>query len=409
MKQINENRKGYKKTPVGWIPEEWEVKELKQLGDILSGGTPDTENPEYWNGTINWCTPTDITALNGNKYIGNTSVKITEKGLRNSSAKLIPENSIVVCTRATIGTCAITKAVITTNQGFKNIIPGLNVNTDYLYYMILFLKNQLLKLGNGSTFLEVSKHDFERVRISLPRNEEQTNISKILCCWDILIQKTQTLIELKEKRKKALMQQLLTGKKRLKGFTEELKVCELGAIFSERKETNYTDLPLLSITADKGVVYQTENEKKDTSNDDKSKYKRICIGDIGYNTMRMWQGRSALSSLEGIVSPAYTIIKIKNGMNAEYFSYLFKTPDVIHLFYRKSQGLVSDTLNCKYHNFAKIKLRIPKKKEQDAITEILKSVDKEINKLKATKVLLIQQKRGLMQALLTGKVRFKTK
>ncbi|WP_052342937.1 hypothetical protein [Saccharicrinis fermentans] len=106
------------------------------------------------------------------------------------------------------------------------------------------------------------------------------------------------------------MQQLLTGKTRLKGFGGEWKESKLEEYFTQRNETNQKKLPLLSVGIN-GVYPQDESIKKDTSNTDKSKYKRICVGDIGYNTMRMWQGRSALSSLEGIVSPAYTIITPK--------------------------------------------------------------------------------------------------
>ena len=99
------------------------------------------------------------------------------------------------------------------------------------------------------------------------------------------------------------MQNLLTGKKRLKGFSGDWKEYQLGQMFAERNERNNDGLALLSI-GQNGVYPQEDSIKKDTSNSDKSKYKKICIGDIGYNTMRMWQGRSALSNLEGIVNSA---------------------------------------------------------------------------------------------------------
>lgn len=407
MKQINENRKGYKKTPVGWIPEEWEVKELKQIGDILSGGTPDTENPEYWNGTINWCTPTDITALNGNKYIGNTSVKITEKGLRNSSAKLIPENSIVVCTRATIGTCAITKAVITTNQGFKNIIPGLNVNTDYLYYMILFLKNQLLKLGNGSTFLEVSKHDFERVMVSLPRNEEQTNISKILCCWDILIDKTQILIELKEKQKKALMQQLLSGKKRLKGFNGKWRKISAGEIFNNYSKKGFKGERLLSVTQDRGVIPRDFLETRVTMHSgDTNSFKLVERGDFVIS-LRSFQGGIEYSNFRGVVSPAYTVIKPVLKISKDFYKFYFKSYDFIGHLSIAVIG-IRDGKQISYEDFCIVRIPYPSYEEQCAISQILQKAEIEINLLKQKLDSLINQKKGLMQTLLTGNVRIKT-
>ena len=113
---------GYKKTKIGWLPEDWEVKSISEIGRIYSGGTPDTNNPKFWHGDIYWCIPTDITALNGRRYLAKTKSKITEEGLRNSSAFLLPANSVIVCTRATIGEAAINSIPMATNQGFKSIV-----------------------------------------------------------------------------------------------------------------------------------------------------------------------------------------------------------------------------------------------------------------------------------------------
>jgi type I restriction enzyme S subunit len=121
--------------------------------------------------------------------------------------------------------------------------------------------------------------------------------------------------------------------------------------------------------------------------------------------MRMWQGRSALSTLEGIVSPAYTILKPKKAADALFFSYLFRTPKMVNLFWRNSQGLVGDTLNCKYKDFSIIKAMLPLKDEQTAIAQILQTADKEITLLKAKTEKLKEQKKGMMQVLLTGKKR----
>jgi len=152
----------------------------------------------------------------------------------------------------------------------------------------------------------------------------------------------------------------------------------LGEVTCERNETNTPTLPLLSITANKGVIPQTDSEKKDVSNADKSKYKRICSGDIGYNTMRMWQGRSALSFVEGIVSPAYTIVTPLKGVSPLFLSYLIKRPRLIYEFWTHSQGLVEDTLNCKYKDFAQITITIPSLSEQRKIAALLSLIDERI-------------------------------
>jgi len=267
---------------------------------------------------------------------------------------------------------------------------------------------QLRGIATGTTSVAaIYGRDLESIKFLLPPLPEQKAIAQVLSTADAAIHTTEKLITQKELRKKWLMQQLLTGKKRLKGFGWEWKEMHLGDMFTERNETKYFDLPLLSI-GQNGVYPQDESVKKDTSNEDKSKYKRICPGDIGYNTMRMWQGRSALSELEGIVSPAYTIVTPKKNADSIFFSYLFKMPKMTNLFWRNSQGLVDDTLNCKFKDFSIVKVKLPQaKEEQSAIAQVLQAADEEISLLKAKAEKLREQKKGLMQQLLTGKKRIK--
>lgn len=267
---------------------------------------------------------------------------------------------------------------------------------------------QLRGIATGTTSVAaIYGRDLESIKFLLPPLPEQKAIARVLSIADAAIHTTEKIIAQKEHRKKWLMQQLLTRKKRLKGFGGEWKEMHLGEMFTERNETKYFDLPLLSI-GQNGVYPQNESIKKDTSNDDKSKYKRICQGDIGYNTMRMWQGRSALSELEGIVSPAYTVVTPKKNADSLFFSYLFKMPKMTNLFWRNSQGLVDDTLNCKFKDFSIVKVMLPQtKEEQTAIAKVLQAADKEISLLKAKAEKLREQKMGFMQVLLTGKVRLK--
>ena len=266
---------------------------------------------------------------------------------------------------------------------------------------------QKIKLIAGEQAVPIiNKSQFEAIKLYRAPLSEQKAIAQFLSAWDKAIEIIQKLIGQKELRKKWLMQQLLKGKRRLKGFKEEWKEYHLDKMFSERNEINNNELTLLSI-GQNGVYPQTESDKKDTSNENKFKYKRICSGDIGYNTMRMWQGRSSLSSLEGIVSPAYTILTPRENADPLFFSYLFKTPKLMNLFWRNSQGLVDDTLNCKFKDFSRVKYCLPEKQEQSAITSILQIADKEIQILNIKLEKLKEQKKGLMQVLLIGKKRLK--
>lgn len=232
---------------------------------------------------------------------------------------------------------------------------------------------------------------------------EQKAIADLLSTWDEAIEKTERLIQAKEKQFQRLLNDLIY----MPTIEGKWKQVKTKSLFKERKETNRKDLQLLSITNSEGVIPREDTNRKDTSNEDKSKYLRICPGDIGYNTMRMWQGVSALSTLEGIVSPAYTICIPGEKLDPSFVAYLFKMPFMIHRFYRYSQGLTSDTWNLKYPHFCEVRMPLPSLKEQKQIAESLSTAQHEIDLLKQLAEKYKTQKRGLMQKMLTGEWRVK--
>ena len=390
---------GYKATALGIIPQEWEVKRIKDFGPVITGSTPSTLDSENYGGRYMFVSPADLSE--DAKYIMTTEKTLSDKGY--SQARRIPKGSILfTCIGSTIGKIGIASQDLATNQQINSIVT----NGEYLFYALSFQSNRIKILANEQAVPIINKSDFERIKVAFPPLAEQRKIAEVLGVWDEAIEKQARLIEKLALRKRALMQRLLSAKLRLPGFSEPWKIHKLQELFTERNETNRTDLPLLSITGDRGVILQTESEKRDTSNDDKSKYKRIAKGDIGYNTMRMWQGRSALSGLEGIVSPAYTIV-VPNTTDVDgyYMSVLFKQPRLVYDFWTHSQGLVGDTLNCKYRDFGQVHICCPPLAEQKAITEVLTTADREIELAKEKLERLRRQKRGLMQQLLTGKKR----
>ncbi|MCJ8317900.1 restriction endonuclease subunit S [Idiomarina sp.] len=193
----------------------WKDTALSEMGRIVSGGTPDTKNEDYWGGSVSWLTPTDVTALKS-RYVEATSRTITEKGLKKSSATLLPPRSLMVCTRATVGAAAISTSEITTNQGFKNLIPSKQFDVEFIYYLVAHFNKKLTRKASGSTFLELSKRDFEKTSFNCPSLHEQKKISKTLSSADDEIEMLDTKLERLNREKKALMQQLLTGKRRVK-------------------------------------------------------------------------------------------------------------------------------------------------------------------------------------------------
>ena len=173
----------------------------------------------------------------------------------------------------------------------------------------------------------------------------------------------------------------------------------IGELFSERSEKGYPELELLSVSIKNGVHRQSDGNKRDTSNSDKSNYKRVMVGDIAYNSMRMWQGASAVSQLEGLVSPAYTILKSSNGTHPRFYGYLFKMTEMIQMFQRYSQGLTSDTWNLKYPAISRIRAICPTEEEQTKIADFLSAIDRKIESV-ATQITETQTfKRGLLQQM----------
>ncbi len=194
----------------------WEVRRLGEIADIRSGGTPSTTQPQFWDGDVLWCTPTDITALNGYKYLNGTSRTISQQGLKASSAELIPANSITMTSRATIGECAINQVPVTTNQGFKNFVPSEAIHVEFLYYLLLTQKRGFISLCGGSTFLEIGKGQLAAYEVRLPATKsEQTAIAVILSDMDAEIAALEAKLAKARELKQGMMQELLTGRIRL--------------------------------------------------------------------------------------------------------------------------------------------------------------------------------------------------
>lgn len=170
---------GYKKAKFEkGVPKGWTIKKVAKAFDITGGGTPSTEKAEYWDGDINWFTPTDITGAKG-WFLGTSTHKITQKGLDESSAQLFPPYSIMMTSRATIGAIGINTKESCTNQGFITCIPNETIPFTFLYFWIYFNKEYFETLGTGSTFLEITKGTFKKIDILVPNRELINDFHKI--------------------------------------------------------------------------------------------------------------------------------------------------------------------------------------------------------------------------------------
>lgn len=182
-----------------------DYREIQEICNIVGGGTPDTSNEKYWKGEIDWFTPSEIK----NKYIYESNRKITELGLQNSSAKIIPINTILLTTRATLGEMSITKKECTTNQGFQSLIVNNNFAlTEYVYYMQPIIKAWCYRYSSGNTFREISKKSLGSCKIPIPSFETQKIHINLLSSIDNLIEKNEEIMNILILEKKAFLQQL---------------------------------------------------------------------------------------------------------------------------------------------------------------------------------------------------------
>ena len=198
----------------------------------------------------------------------------------------------------------------------------------------------------------------------------------------------------------------LEPKIRFASFSENYIIHSIGDIFDERSERGSENLELLSVTMNDGVKKRTEIEGKDNSSENKGNYKIVRIGDMVYNSMRMWQGANGISPYEGIVSPAYTVLKASTPLCNKYIGYLFKNSELVNKFRKNSQGLTSDTWNLKYPQISTIKVNLPSLPEQEKIAAFLSLVDARIEKQRQLVEALKKYKRGLLSAIFDRKLEF---
>ena len=175
LKRIGKTTTTATDTPYEKLPKGWAWCRLGDIGEIIGGGTPSTSIEEYWNGEVSWITPADLSNYS-DKYIAQGKRNITQLGLDNSSAKLIPKGSILFSTRAPIGYVVIADRPLSTNQGFKSLSLSINMSEEFVYYFLLAEKERIKLLASGTTFQELSASAFSKILIPLPPLAEQHRI-----------------------------------------------------------------------------------------------------------------------------------------------------------------------------------------------------------------------------------------
>jgi len=285
------------------------------------------------------------------------------------------------------------------------------IHNKYLYYLIQTNKfNEHANKSSGTKMPRADWNYISEITFPIPPIKEQQKIASILSTWDKAIELKEKLIEQKKQQKKGLMQKLLTGKVRLSGFVGEWKNVILGKLIKEvnEKSTENNQFQVLSVTKN-GIVAQSEHFNKQIASENNIGYKIIRKNNLVFSTMNLWMGSlDVLTNYEiGIVSPAYKVFEFyQDRINPSFGKYFMKSEKMIWIYNMNSeQGASIVRRNLDLKGLLNTIVKIPSIDEQNAIANIFLCVDREINLLEEQKEELKRQKKGLMQLLLTGKVR----
>ena len=397
----------FKNTEIGRIPEEWETLYIHQITEISTGATPSTNINEYWeNGTIRWMSSGEL----NNKIIYDVNGRITQKGYDNTGTHMLPENCVLIGLAGqgkTRGTAAYNKVELCTNQSIAAILPNSKYESKYLYFYIdsLYDKLRLLSAGDGGRG-GLNKQILQNLEIAMPPLNEQHHIASALTSIDNLISSLGKLIEKKKNIKQGAMQQLLTGKTRLKGFNEpwmEKKLGDIGSlamckrIFQE-ETSEKGDVPFYKIGTfgQQADAYITKGKYEQF----KQMYRFPQKGDVLISAAGTI-GRTVIYNGEPAYFQDSNIVWLAH--NGKYI-----TNNFLFYIYQRTDWNTEDTTIARLYNnnFNNTCIHFPSSiTEQQAIANILSKMDNEITALETKKAKYEAIKQGMMQQLLTGKIR----
>lgn len=385
------------------VHQNWKLVLLDRVAKRGSGHTPNKSIPAYWNGGIKWISLADSNKLD-RIHINSTKYEISKEGIKNSSAVLHPLGIVVLSRDAGVGKSAITTCEMAVSQHFITWQCGPELHNYFLYYWLQFMKPVFEKIAIGSTIKTIGLPFFQQLEIPLPPLSVQREIAKVLLCWDSSIDQLEHLLKAKLRLKHGLMQQLLTGKKRFPEFQEQewLKV-SAGDLFKNVSIKGNKNEELLSATQDKGIIPRSMLEARVTMpTGDTNSFKLVEAGDFVIS-LRSFQGGLEYSYYRGIVSPAYTVLKPKKQISAEFYKQYYKSYEFIGRLATAVIG-IRDGKQVSYEDYCLVKIPFPSIEEQERIAQVLNACDKEIELLKQQLNALKRQKRGLMQKLLKGQI-----
>ena len=390
------------------IPSDWEVKRFGSVCEKLLDGTH--FSPTSTDGPYKYITSKNI--RNEGLILENVTY-ISEKEHREIFKRCPVQYGDILLTKDGASTGACCQNTLKEEFSLLSSVALLRSDTSKMIneYLLHFIKSPIGQKNiqdevSGQAITRITLVKIKSFKIPLPPLPEQRSIAHVLSLMDTAINKNMQLIAQKELRKKWLMQNLLTGKKRLKGFNAEWKKLGAGEVFKSVSIKGFENEELLSATQDRGIIPRTQLDGRVTMPEGTtSGYKLVEPGDFVIS-LRSFQGGLEYSYFRGIVSPAYIVLKPKKKIDEEFYKQYYKSYEFIGRLATAVIG-IRDGKQISYDDFCIVKIPYPSIEEQTAIAAVLQAADKEIQLLKTKTEKLREQKKGMMQVLLTGKKRLK--
>lgn len=389
------------------LPEGWKNISLEKLANIERGkfSARPRNDPKFYNGTTPFVQTGDISSAG--TYLEKYTQTLNDAGVKVS--KIFPKGTILITIAANIGDSAITKFDVACPDSIVGIqCYSEKCNEIWLKFKLDTIKKNLDKDAGKNAQKNINLQVLKPLKVLTPPLPEQGKIAAILSTWDKAISTADALLENSRQQKKALMQQLLTGKRRLPGFKGEWKNIRVGnVIYEERARNRGSKITrVLSVTNQKGFILPEEQFSKRVASDNIENYKIIKRGQFGYNPSRLNVGSfGRLDKFEeGILSPLYVIFSLKDThINSDFFLSWMQAGETRQRIKRSTQGSVRESVS--FDALADFPLLLPPLDEQRAIAAVLDTADREITLLEQKADRLREEKKALMQQLLTGKRR----
>ncbi|MBF0860157.1 restriction endonuclease subunit S [Gluconobacter sp. LMG 31484] len=384
------------------LPDGWKKEKLKNVSVITTGNTPSPKNKEYYGGNIPFVSPSD---LGIGKYVFKTNKYLSHKGAEVSRV-VRAGSSLFTCIGSTVGKLSIAGKDVVTNQQINSVSPHDRLNDDFAFYYLDFISDEISLLAGKQALPIINKSTFSSITINLPPLPEQKKIAAILSTWDRAIEGTEKLLANSQQQKKALMQQLLTGKKRLPGFTGKWRTLKLKAFLQESVIPSPQPDPKKRITVRLSLNGVEKREVRGTESIDATNYFARKAGQFIYGKQNIHKGAFGIipKNLDGFeTSQDIPCFDFLPNVCPAWFFYYFSRENIHHTLETKMTGTGSKRLNQK--TFLNLTCHAPPIPEQKAIAAVLSAADEEITALESDLSRLRQEKKALMQQLLTGKRR----